>query len=441
MGIADTGQGLIFGDTAASSAFTNIMQDLFLPVVAEAVTYPNVLLKMLPRSTHNVEGKLIKFPIHYDDASGAVAIGEEGDLPDVDTEKWAQYAYGVRHMYVRTKFTGIMADAANSTKAAWIPAVMNEIEAKMKIMARQRQRIYHNDGSGRLAEVVSPTGAAYANVQYVVRINQGIESPSTCTSAPTRFLKAGMKVAFVTSAGTIQACATVASIDSTTQITLSGVVQVNGGNVAAGDWIVTAATLKTTLLTRDTGFKNEMMGIAGILSDADPNDGTVGGFQGIDSDSATNAWLRATILGNSGVLRPVTPAVMDLAWTTAIEVGDNTPTAILATFGMTRAVAQGFLDNRRFVNTRRFDGGYDAIEYNGVPIVSDKDMYANRLAYMDLTDLEMNVLADPYWINRDGSIYSRIENKDAFQAALCLRENLSSKMRKRHVLQTDLQEA
>jgi hypothetical protein len=446
MAITDN-NGVVFGDTAASSYYTNILQDFFLPAMADAVIYPNTLLKRLPRTTRNVEGKLIRYPVHYDDATGAVAIAAGGLLPDPDTEKFAQYAFGIKHMYVRLKFDGITKDAAKTNKASWLQVIVYEAKAKTKIMARARQRIYHNDGSGRLAEVVSHSGGA---VQYSVagtltlRINQGIESPSTCDTAPTRWLKPGMLVAFVTSTGTgaldgtVQAVGRIATVPSTTTVTLSGVVNVGGANVAAGDYVVTVSQLVATAALKDTGFRNEMMGLAGILSDADPADGTSGGFQGIDSDSATNAWLRATIQGNSGVKRPVTMDVLDYGWTTAIEIGDGVPTAILGTFAQVRAVAKALIVDRRFVGTKRFDGGYEAIVYNDAPLISDRDMYDNRLALLDETDLEMNVLADPQWMDADGSVYSRLQEKDEYQATMFLRENLSSTMRKKHVLITDL---
>lgn len=439
--------GVVFGDTAASSYYTNILQDYFLPAMADAVIYPNTLLKRLPRTTRNVEGKLIRFPAHYDDANGAVAIGAGGLLPDPDTEKFASYAFGIRHIYVRMKFDGVTADAARSNKASWLQVIIYEAKAKVKVMNRQRQRMYHNDGSGRLAEVAAGSaglGAQYATATtYTARINQGIESPSTCTTNPCSFLKVGMLVAFVTTTGaagngTLQAIGVIGTIPSTSTFTLSAVTQVGGAVAAAGDVIVTASQRVATALLRDTGHQNEPMGMAGIFSDADPNDGTAVGFQGISSNSATNAWLRANVIGNSGTARPVTSALLDYAYTTTIEIGDTTPSAIWGSFGMVRACAASLLNDRRFIGTKRFDGGYEAITYNDTPILADRDCYKNRLYMADESDFEMNVLADPQWMDKDGSIYSRLPEVDAYQAAMYMRENLSSQMRKKQTLLVDL---
>lgn len=439
----DTALGVRYGDSTTGSYYSNILQDLFLPAMADAVIYPNTLLKRLPRDGRRVEGKLVKFPVHYDDANGVSAIGAGGLLPDPDTEKFAQYAFGIRHLYVRLKFDGITKDATATQKASWLDVLMYESEAKSKILARARQRIFHNDGSGRLAEAVSHSGGA---VDYTVagtitaRINQGIESPATCSTAPTKFLKPGMIVAFVSvvaHVGTLKAVGTIASVTGNTTFTLSGVVNVGaGGNVAAGDWIVTASQVLSTLTLASTGFHNEPMGISGIVSDADPDSEATDTFQGLAT--ASNAWMRATILANAGLLRPLTLALMDQAWTTCVKVGDNVPTVGLCSFELVQQYAQLLIADRRFVGQTTYDGGYKALDYNGVPLVADRDCFDNRLTFLDETDLTINVMADPQWMNMDGSIYSRMQERDEYQATLYMREQLSSDMRRKHVCITDL---
>lgn len=444
----DTALGVQYGDTAASSYYTNILQDMFLPAMADAVIYPNTLFKRIPRSSRHVEGKLVKYPVHYDDATGVSAIAAGGLLPDPDTEKFAQYAFDIRHLYVRLKFDGITKDATSTKIASWLNVLMYESEAKSKILARARQRILHNDGSGRLAEMgatKSPgaVGTAYAAGDVITpRINQGIESPATCTTSPMRWIKVGMIIAIVAASGTAPTAGTIKAVfavtaTTATTFTAGTMLSISGVSVA-GDYFVTASQVIAALTLQSTGYRKEFMGIAGLLSDADPDDGTAGGFQGIDSDTVT--WLRATILANASVLRPVTAALIDFGWTTAIEIGDSTPSVMVSSFPGVRAIAAALLADRRFIGTKTYDGGYDAITYNDCPIIADRDMYNNRLALLDETDLTINVLADPQWMDMDGAIYSRMQDKDEYQATMFMREQLSSDMRKKHVLITDLQE-
>jgi hypothetical protein len=441
-----TATGLDYSDTSASSYVTNILQDLYLPAVADAVIYPNMLIKRIGRSSRRIEGKLVRFPVHYDDATGVSAIGAGGLLPDPDVERWAQYSFGVKHVYVRMKFDGVTKDATKTQMASWLDIIMYELQAKTKILQRARQRMIHNDGSGRLAETVSPTGGAYAATTYTVRINQGIESPATCTTTPTRWIKPNMIVAFIgvsggpPSVGVIKAVAQVSAVTATT-ITILTPLSISGV-VALGDWIVTASQVIAGLANRDTGFHNETMGIAGAVSDANPDSETsaTDAYQGITRTTTANTWHRATVQANAGVLRPNTLATMDLAWTTLIEIGDTTATALVSNFGQVRKYAELLLADRRFVGQTEFDGGYKALAYNDVPLIADRDCYNNRIYFLDETDFMCNTMADPQWMKEDGAIWHRLEERDAYQGTLYMREQFSNDMSKKQLVITDLNE-
>lgn len=434
--------GLDFSDTSANSYVTNILQEMLLPALADAVIYPNTLLKRIGRSGRRVEGKLVRYPVHFDDANGAVAIGAGGLLPDPDTERWAQYTFGIKHIYVRMKFDGITKDATKNQLASWLDILAYEAEAKSKILQRQRQRMIHNDGSGRLAEMVTNTGVAYANGTFTLQVNQGIESPTTCSTAPTRWLKQNMIVAFLGVAGppwvgTLKAVATVATVPNSTQITTTNTISI-AGVVAAGDWVVTAAQVIATLVNRDTGFQNETMGIAGFVSDANPQSESADLFQNISR--STNAFHRATVLSNGAVLRPLTLQLMDQGWRTCIEIGDETPTALITSFPMVSRYADLLLADRRFIGQTEFDGGFKALAYNDVPLIADRDCYNNRIYFLNEPDIMVNTMADPQWMMEDGSIYHRLEERDAYQASMYMREQTSIDMGKKHLIITDLVE-
>jgi hypothetical protein len=418
-----------------------VLNDLLLPVVTDVVIYPNAWLKRMQRTSDRIdhEGKLVRHPVHTDDANGVSALGEDGRLPEADTEKFAQYAYGLRFLYVRAKFTGIAAEASKTRIASWLGAVETEMEAKAKILARQRQRMYcAGDGSGILAEVT-----AWSSPTATVRINQNIESPGTCLSAPTRFLKVGQLVVFVTpGTGTITAVAKIATIPNTTQFTVvtSGAYNLSGTPLV-GDVVCTIGQFNAvgTAAIADTGFKNEPMGLAGILSDADPPDGTAVGFQGIAS--ASNAWHRANLLTNGGVARPLTLELVDEAFLKSVEIGDVVPTVILGDFKQVRKYAQLLLPDRRYPTsggTMNMDGGYGLLSYNSVPFMADRDMWGERLALLYEPDFRMHVMADPGWMDMDGRIYQRLADKHAYQATLYAFETMGVDRRHTQTLITDL---
>lgn len=434
----DTSSG---GVTYGTGDFYNyVLNNLFLPSMADTVIFPNALLKRLPRDSTRVEGKNVVYPIHTASANGVVALGADGFLPEADSESYDQYSFGVRHIYVRMKFDGITYDASRTQLASWLKIVESEAKAKALNMARQRQRMYHNDGSGVLCEVVSH--AAGPPHVLTVRVNQGIESPGTCTSVPTQHIAVGQNLCVYDIAATaVRFCGTVASKTNTT-ITFSQTGDlVDGTAPATPDVVCTIPSLPSALSdigVEEMGYQNEPMGLAGLLSDTNPDHDT--NFQGIDADAAGNDWHQANILANGAVLRPLTLKLMDLGWTTNIEVGDAVPTVIWSSFGLVREYADLLIADRRFQGTTTFDGGYDAVPYNGVPVLADRDMWKNRLAMVDETDLRCYVMTEPSWMDMDGSIYARITDKDAYQATMYCRETLGCELRDHHTLITDIQE-
>lgn len=435
--IETTTGGVTYG---TGDYYNYILNDLFLPAIAEAVIYPNTFLKRLPRDKTRVQGKQVVFPIHTDDSNGVVALGPGGTLPEPDTERFAQYRFGVAHLYVRAKFDGITADASMTTIASWLQVVQEEMKAKTRILMRRRQQIYRNDGSGVLATVTVATDASAPTFTLTVGVNGTIESAATCSSVATRWLKVGMIVATVTpgSPGTITSIFTIATKTATVITAANGV-----GTPLVGDHIVTATAMGTALgdltIARDVGYRIEPMGTQGILSDADPAHSPATGFQGIAS---SNAFNQAILKSNSGVARPNSLELMEEMWLAIVEESDTVPTVIYGDFTQVRKYGQLMVGSIRFNSTGgtlSLDGGTDDLHFNRCPLIADRDTYGNRLEFLDETDLRMYVLADPQWMDKDGSVYTRMADKDAYSATLYCRETMGCDWRRKHGQILDLE--
>lgn len=433
--------GVVYG---TGDYYTRILQDLFLPVVADTVIYPNTRLKRLPRNSTRVQGKNVVFPIHTEDASGVVSLGAGGTLPEPDTEKFNQYSFGIRHIYGRMKFDGITSDANDSAIASWLDIVMNEMQAKAKLLARQRQRMYSSDGSGVLARVtvngttltLAPhtwlpgytTMSDLANNRFF-KPNQIIVALNSTTFVPTAAFRVGVR----------QGSNQITTLDAT------GAAGTFAGTVGVGDLLVTGNVVGTAIgasgdyKAPDIGFKNEPMGIRGILADTNPVHDTF--FQGVDAAAGANDWHRATILSNSGVQRPITVDLLDEAVMTVVEKSDSVPTAIFGDFKQIRKVAALILPDRRFNTTGTpidFELGYGDLTIHGIPFFADRDCFSNSLEFIDETDLKLYVMKEMTWMDKDGAIYQRLLDKDEYQATFYCRETMGCDVRDKHLLITDL---
>ncbi|MCH7952741.1 MAG: phage major capsid protein, partial [Chloroflexi bacterium] len=206
--------------------------------------------------------------------------------------------------------------------------------------------------------------------------------------------------------------------------------QFTPGDLDEDFWMVLVSNDDAGLVVGDSGYNVDPMGIAGIVDDGNPNNGD---FQNIDATLAANDFHRSNMFTNAPA-RALTVNLMDQAFTGAMEIGDAAPTVLIGSFGMAREYARLLLLQRQFIGTTEYDGGYKALDYNGVPVIADRDCLHNRFYFLHEPDLRIYVMSDPQWMNKDGSIYHRIPNKDAYQATLYCRETMGSDVRDKHAL-------
>ena len=435
MAIGDAGLGVEY--TSLDPFFEFILNDLFKPAVADTVINPNVLLRTLSRREDRVEGRNVVFPIHVGRNMGINSISPEGLLPDPGQQDYAQYAYAVRHTYGRIKFGGISLDASKTRIASWLNALQSEVQGLGTDMARYRQRVYHNDGSGRVGDVVSSGG-----VTVQVRVHAGIDGV-TVDEDPLRQIKVGMRLVAVDAAsGPAWASRVGVMTVTAVGVTAADEIQVDAlaAALAPNDFLVIASSVDSSALN-DTTWQNDPMGIAGIINDGNPDDGTPTGFQGVDATLASNSWHRAQINSGGGTNRTLSLNLMQQIWDAPFELADSTIGMFIMPFGVLRAYADTVLTDRRFTGSaepQSFDGGYDALSYNGAPLIPDRDCYSNRMYGLSMDDICFDVMADPQWMQMDGSIYHRVENRDQYQATMFVRETMSSEVRDKHILATDI---
>lgn len=429
----DSATGVLF--SSGEDFFDHILNDMFLPAVADTVINPNELLRILPRDKTRVQGKNVVYPIHIGRNLGGNAIAAGGDLPDPGSQQYDGYSFPIRHIYQRILFDGISMDASRTDVASWLRVVESEVKGASMDMARRRNRIFNNDGSGRLAEVATG-GVSGTTITAVVNpdIEQGAGVPSA-DFAPTKFIKVGARVQF--SEGPSFANANTTTVASITSDTVFEVA--SGTGITQNDWIteVSVDTAVPTVAT-SSGFQNEPMGLAGIFSDADPNDG-VTGFQGILS-AAGDGFNQANVLDNSGTLRDLSEALLQKAYSDTIRIGEGNVDCLFGSFGIVNTYIDLLIADKRFNSPTNLEGGSTAVTFNGIPWIADRDAYSNRVYFLDKSNIRVYVLAEPQWMNYDGSSYHRLENKDAYQATLFCREQLGVDVRDKCTLLVDLNE-
>lgn len=92
----------------------------------------------------------------------------------------------------------------------------------------------------------------------------------------------------------------------------------------------------------------------------------------------------------------------------------------------------------RFVNNLTMDGGFTGLEYNGIPLVVDRHSHPGRMFFLDESTLQFYRMSDVDWMSEDGSILSRVANKDAYEATMYLYATLGCSACNKNSLLDDL---
>lgn len=366
-------------------------------------------VKLLNRVEHIkdeiVTGKNFTLPLHVSRNEGIGAKAEGAVLPTAGAQGYKDAVFPMKYLYGVISVTGQSIAATKNSEGAFIRAVDSEMKGVTKDLKADMNRMLYGDGSGALT-------AATANAT----------ASTTVTVTSTAKLRVGMKIDIISGTTASVSNATVTAINSATSFTHNG----------------TAAAVAASSSVYKAGAKDiELMGLAGIVSATDP---ISTGLQGLTV--ALNPYWKASVLGNSGTNRALTIALMRTALDTVETAGNGKTTAIYTTHGVRRAYEALLQADRQYVNVMKLDGGVETLAYDGLPIIADKDCQANRLYFVDESELVLAELGAGgfQWMDEDGSILSRTD-RDGYSAVLYRYCELATRARNAHALLTDITEA
>lgn len=148
------------------------------------------------------------------------------------------------------------------------------------------------------------------------------------------------------------------------------------------------------------GTGNRMLGLYGgaTLASGAPL-GNAGTYAGIDRSVRTD-W-KANVLLNGGVTRPLTFDLMRDMRKAIYDACGEMPDLIMCDSTQHEAYGKLFGDNRRYVQdvTIRgqkitLDGGYKALEFDGIPIVASVNHPAGYMSFLNSNYVKMRALDD-----------------------------------------------
>jgi hypothetical protein len=369
-----------------------LKDDVLTNEIQDLVNRSTFLLSQIKteRSTH---GRQFVFPVQFGVSQGVGARGENVILPDPGFGEYEQAMGQLKYLYSTMYITGQAISSTQNSRTAFADALKQAMKDARDGLTLDLQRQVWGDGSGVLGRVAAnSTGdtVAVTDPYGLTYIQADLDN-----AEKTRLFRRNMNLFF---AGA-NLFAKVVAVNGNGTITLNQAVAVTAGNlIYRGDAV------------GRTSVNNEITGITGLMQ-------TTGTYLGLPREGHPE-WQANLIQVGTGTGGAITEELMRIAIDTASINGTAEPDLIVTNHKTRRRFELLLQGQRRFVNPMRLTGGYSALEYDGKPIMVDRDAPPQRMFFLRVADLSWMMMEDIQWMNRDGAPLKWVHDKDAYKAVL-----------------------
>ena len=438
------------GTTAAIlSNYDEVLKTFYLPAIQEQLNHDTILADMIDTNETDVSGKDITIEMHYGRNKGGGAIKDGAALPDADYQKFKTATVPTKYNYQRVTFSGPTIAATRDDKGSYARVINTEIEGAVTDMKNEINRQLWGIGYGiigrwnatnsttsydlqknYLGNTSNPNGFGSTFGGKYFEENGGGTAVVLTTASSSKYTVLTAKVSSVSMA--------VTAVDSTTA-THEDTITCTNPNVteAAGTWYARYHNTQAAWATGQAAgyYRQEMMGLRGIVTNTDLDDILL---PAISSDSgfvtndplqgltvSTYTWFKSHVMTHaSGRYAGQRALTLDLMQQMFDKIErsagkDRGPDLIITTQAIRRKYLDLMQTDRRNVNTMKLDGGWEALDYNGVPLMVDpKDAIDGEIYFLTTEDLNIYRMSDYDWMNKDGTVLARISGYDAYEAVL-----------------------
>lgn len=355
----------------------NALKTLYLGVVSDQLnTNINPLFAKFKQSTSDVWGKEIRKLAPFGINGGIGAGTETGDLPKAASNNYAQLVLTLKNLYGTIEISDKAIRASSNNAGAFVDLLNSEMEGLLKASKFNFGRMLFGDGSGTLSTVTSHS----ANVVTLASVQNVMEGMVVDFIRGTNPVLSGRRILVVDRAGK--------------KITVDG-ASITAGTLASGDKV-----------TVQGSFNNELTGLASIFGTSD----TLYGLKRSD-----NLWLTPHSFTSANVDEIVIQSAID----TLDEVAGSQADFIITSSGVKRAYQAYLATNRSNIDIMNLAGGYKAISYNGIPVVSDRFAPKGTMYILNTSEFTLHQLCDWRWLEGDnGRIIKQQANKPVYNATL-----------------------
>ena len=353
----------------------NALKKVYLDVVSNQLnTNVNPFFTKIEQTSRDVWGKEIVKVAPFG-INGGIGAGEEtGALPQSAGNNYVKFVTELKNLYGKIEISDKAMRASENSVGAFVNLLNAEMEGLIKASQFNFGRMLFGDGSGKLATIASVS----SSVMTVDTVKNMIE---------------GLVVDFYSSAGSrVLAGARITAID-----------RVN--KTFTVDKTLTNDIVANVFVTVQNSYNKELTGLGAIFGE--------GNLYGITR--STNAWMTP--------YKKTISAISDTEIQEAIDYLDENVGSsvdyITCSSDVKRAYQAYLATSRQNVDFMELQGGYKAISYNGIPVVSDRFVEDGVMYLLNTKEFALHQLCDWQWISgEDGRILKQNAGYATYSATL-----------------------
>ncbi|HHW89401.1 MAG TPA: phage major capsid protein [Clostridiales bacterium] len=353
----------------------SVLKTVYLDVVSNQLnTEINPFLAKIKQSTEDVWGKEVRKLAPFGINGGIGAGEEDGDLPSAYGNQYVQFVSALKNLYGQIEISDKAIRASSNSVGAFVNLLNAEMEGLLKASAFNLGRMLYGDGSGLVAQVLE-------------------EGTGSCVVDSVKNLIEGLAVDIYLDDAKILSAQRIISIDRDTKTVYFSNAQLE---------IPTASKMYV-----QGSYNNELTGLGAIFSDSDT-------LYGVDRN--IHKWMKPYI---KAVDDDITEIIMQQAIDRLEEVNGSKVDFIVCSAGVKRNYQEYMLSFKRNIDVMELSGGYKALTFNGIPLISDRFVNEGEMYLLNSSEFKLHQLCDWKWLeNEQGKILRQTPGKPTYAATL-----------------------
>lgn len=354
------------------------LKSVYLGVVSDQLNISsNPLLAKIKQTTKDVWGKDVRKLAPYGINGGVGAGTEEGALPASAENKYVQFVTTLKNLYGTIEISDKAIRASANNAGAFVNLLNDEMEGLVKASCFNLSRMLYGDGSGKLATIASYSGGVITLDSVKNLIEGMVVDIYNGDSAVSGLM--GLRIA------------TVDRVNKTITFTTTP----------------SGTPAENYCLYVQGSKNNEITGLGAIFK-------TTGTLYGVNKESYP--WMNPYMSTTS---TEISEDVIQKAIDTLEENAGSVVDFITCSATVKRAFQKHLSYFRRNIDVMELEGGYRALSYNGIPIVSDRFVDDDTMYLLNTSEFNLHQLCDWNWLEgEDGKIIKQVAGYPKYTATL-----------------------